>query len=991
MNVRWTRELFPPVPRGWRWRAVLPLLIFLALYGGLLGALVRWDRVMFERPAAFGLLGTSVWVWWLHVTGVTGLRPWRRQVALQVRLLLLGLLVALLAEPRSLRPNDDMSLMYVLDVSDSMQDEAVDESLSFVARTVTGKPAADRAGLAIFGRNAAVELGCQASFPFEGLTLNARVGGDGTNIARGLSLAAALLPEDHPARIVLISDGNATEGHLDSVLARLKARRIPVDVLPVSYDFQKEVWLERLDLPRIVRAGETYEVNILLGSLTAGSSRLVLRENGEVVYEGEVRYAAGKSRIQLPIYLRRPGYYEYSATIEPAPGEDGFRDNNTASAWLYIEGKGRVLLLHDPGGDERDWQPVAAALTAAGLDVQCMDTFSLPTHALSLLPYHVALIVNVPADTVSPTQQEALRAAVYGQGMGLVMIGGKNSFGPGGYRRTPIEQALPVTMDVRQRRMMPKGALAIILHTCEFPEGNTWGKRIAKEAMKVLGPGDEVGILAYGYQGGEKWIFPLTPMKEYQRLVRRVNQAQIGDMPSFATCMTMGLKALEASDAAAKHMVIISDGDPSPPPPELVGKFIAAHVSISMVAIFPHGGMDQSVMQSVARATGGRYYFPNDPSVLPAIFIKEAKTLRRTLIQNKTFLPVVAMPTDILKGIDAFPPLHGYVLTTAKPRAVTILEARLKKGEADPILAVWRYGIGKAAAFTSDLSYNWGKDWVNWEHYRAFVRQLVTDVSGGRRKTSLHVTSFAAGRRGVIMVEDAFKGESLLDLTAEISGPDDRIERLVLKQSGPRRYEGRFELWGRGRYRLLVGGSDGKRQEQALGGFVVNTSLEYKRFRSNPVLLEHIANVTRGRVFSGEETGREVFPADREVRLASQPLALALLMLLAFLLPLDVAVRRIQLDWEMIVSRWRGKDVSTVRTQTVGVLLTRARAWRGPDLADKPKRSGAGGKGKPKPKVEKKPTSPPESAGDGEASPAQPQRTTDRLLARKRQWKSEKK
>ena len=63
---------------------------------------------------------------------------------------------------------------------------------------------------------------------------------------------------------------------------------------------------------------------------------------------------------------------------------------------------------------------------------------------------------------------------------------------------------LPVTMDVSQKKVLPKGALAIILHTCEFAEGNTWGKRITKQAIKVLGAQDEVGVLAYDYQDGEE-------------------------------------------------------------------------------------------------------------------------------------------------------------------------------------------------------------------------------------------------------------------------------------------------------------------------------------------------------------------------------------------------------------------------------------------------------------------------------------------------------
>src|SRR5690606_24188571 len=191
--------------------------------------------------------------------------------------------------------------------------------------------------------------------------------------------------------------------------------------------------------------------------------------------------------------------------------------------------------------------------------------------------------------------------------------------------------------------------------------------------------------------------------------------------------MQMGLAGLQASDAMTKHMIIISDGDPQPPTPALLGQYVASQISVSTVAVFPHGTNTQ-VMQQIASATGGRFYFPNDPKTLPQIFIKEAKTLRRSMIQNETFTPEAGFPSPILKGIDAMPALHGYVITTPKPRSTTILEVPDAE-EPEPVLATWRHGLGTTAAFTSDLSPNWGKDWVTWDRYRAFVQQLIIDIS----------------------------------------------------------------------------------------------------------------------------------------------------------------------------------------------------------------------------------------------------------------------
>ncbi|MCG8584893.1 MAG: glutamine amidotransferase, partial [Pirellulales bacterium] len=440
--------------------------------------------------------------------------------------------------------------------------------------------------------------------------------------------------------------------------------------------------------------------------------------------------------------------------------------------------------------------------------------------------------------------------------------GGENSFGPGGYHRTAVEESLPVTMDITKKKILPKGALAIVLHTCEFPQGNTWGKRITKQAIRVLGSQDEVGVLVYAFDGAEKWLFPLTPAGEYEQLVPKINGAQIGDMPSFQPTMELGLEGLVKSDAATKHMIIISDGDPSPPTPALIRKYRENKISISMVAIFPHGGEDISKMRAVAGVTGGRYYFPSDPAQLPSIFVKESKTLRRSMIQNRTLTPEVSFPSSIVRGIDTVPPLHGFVLTTPKDRAETVLRAPLEEdneNQLDPILATWRYGLATTAAFTSDLSTNWCADWVNWERYRAFVKQMLTKVARVRKPGNLNLWTISSASEGTIVVEDFHPEESFLDVRARVTGPREQTKTIQLEQIAPRRYQANLELWGKGRYHVMVEGSAGERKDFAHGGMIVSYSPEYLRFRSRPQALEDVWKSTGGEALDPNDAGDVIF------------------------------------------------------------------------------------------------------------------------------------
>jgi uncharacterized membrane protein len=981
---RWLLNLAPPPRKRMTFAAVLPLLIFLLLFaGGCLFVSLR-HLMQFSNLAPFGLLVLSVWIWWLQVAGYSGLSGVRATVALVARLSVLAILILALTEPRIVSRTDGLALVYALDVSDSMGEKVSDQSLNYILKTAGGKPEKDEAGLVVFGRDAAVELPPRLSFPFE--VINARVAKDGTDIAKALSLSAAVVPEDKQGRIVLASDGVETEGNVRGILDDLKSRHVAVDVLPIQYEYQHEVWLERLDLPRQVKIGETYEAGVLLNSLQPGDGKLVLRENGKVIAEQTVHYERGKNRYTLPLYFREPGYYEYVATIEPPPGQDGWQENNTAINFLYLKGEGKVLLVTDPQGDPRDWETLVKGLKDAKRLVDVKSAFEFPRDAMSLMPYDCVVFVNVPAEDFDPVQMQSLRDAVYNQGIGFLMVGGKNSFGPGGYHRTPIEETLPVDMDVRQKKVMPKGALAIVLHTCEFPEGNVWAKRIAKEAIRVLGAQDEAGVLIYGNNGnggqwGDQWVFPLTPASEYERLVTLINQCEPSDMPSFQSIMQMGLTGLHASDAATKHMIIISDGDPSPPTPELVQQFVLEKVSVSTVVINPHGGEDIPGMQALASVTGGRHYLVMDPNELPSIFIKEAKTLKRSMIQNTTFVPAVEFSSPGLKGIDSMPPLHAYVLTTPKPRSITILKGP-EKEDINPVLSTWRFGLGTAAAFTSDLSPNWGSDWVQWSQYEPFVKQLMIEISRMEQHSDLNLQTFASGDEGVIQVEDYAPQEAMLEIQAQISGPHERESSLALKQTGPRRYEGRFPLWGQGRYQVALAGVGAGRNEQTLGGFVVAYSPEYLRFRSDPITLREIAGRTGGRILSGQESGKELFTVPREPKETSKSILDWLLILLACLIPIDVGVRRVQLDLS-VIRGWFVGSKKAESTETLGALLKLKEKVR--------ETSGAGRKPAPfisspvSPRPASPPASPKKSAvAEAVPEPETPASTTERLLAMKR-------
>jgi uncharacterized membrane protein len=852
--------------------------IGLALFPGILWAT---NLTSFAAPVALLFGALLPWFAWRHQR--CGVRNRQARVALFCRLLLAFGFVLLLAQPRWRQGSEVLSLVYALDVSDSIDRQARDEALGFVTRTVQQRPHQDEAGLVVFARRAAVELPPRTAFPFE--TINSRISGDGSNLEGGLAMAAAVLPEAHNGRIVLISDGAATGGQLDTVLHDLRRREIPVDVLPIDYQYAREVALERLSLPRQAEPGESFVASVLIRADNLGKGQLELSENGASVYRKTVHWQAGKTRIDIPLSVTDSGYLAYSAKLSVPRGADGWEANNQVRGHLHVAGPGRVLIL--AGADSPDAQVLGQAI---GERCERRNPAMAPRDPLALMPYDALILANIPADRLDYDQQAAIRDAVFNQGMGLLMTGGAHSFGAGGWRRSPIEEALPVDMEVPDD--LPKAGLVIILHTCEFSEGNAWAKRIAKAAIKVLGDDDEVGLIAWLRK--EEWIFHLTPAAEFAALSRKINRATPADMPSFVAPVEMALSELRGSDAAVRHVVIISDGDPKAPPPALLKGCVDYGVTISTVLVDGfHQGAYEDKMQAIADTTGGRFHYPQSPDSLPAIFVKEASSLRQELLRNSQFHPRLVGPADVLRGLGALPQLHGFVMTAPKADAYrcTLTLAGPDPERNDPILALGNFGIGRSAAFTSDIGGPWSRDWMRWQGRDAFVRQLVSAIArreGGQR---LHLEAWSIGNEGIVTVDDPEGFADGASASAMITGPEGRIETVSLRQVAPARFQARFPLWGDGRYQVAASRGASKR---ASGGFDQSYSAEYRRRQSDRGTMAHIAAVTGGRVLGGRESGSEIF-ADRGVRISTRPVFDAILIALICLLPIDVAMRRLRL------------------------------------------------------------------------------------------------
>lgn len=873
--------------------------------------------IHFANPKALVLLLLVALVFFWARRSLSGLGRARGSLALALRALIVTLAVLALAQAQWSFVQDEMSVIYVLDQSRSIPDSAQKEVLDYIRASQEQRHSGDSVGLIVFGGTAAIEkrpsreavlqmpavaaaAEAGAAADREIATLQSMVSVDRTHIAGAMRLALAAFPPSSLKRIVLISDGNENLGSVATEAEVARRNGIRIDVKPVVYTYPNEVMIEKIVAPSEAEKGASFEVRTVVTAHRAQPATLRLFQNDRMLANQPVELREGRNVYTVRRTLDEPGYYAFTAQVESA--EDTIPANNRAAAFTIVRGEGRVLYVE---GDRGHGGNLLRALRQQRLDVHAAGAEAMPLSIGQLIPYDTVILSNVPAGLLGGEGMRAIELAVKDWGVGLVVIGGEHAYGPGGYQDSPLERALPVSMDIKQRRIMPSGALVIVLHTCEIARGNYWARQVALAALRVLSPFDEFGIIYYDWNKGDTWLFPLQRIQNKARLAAMINNCGPGDMPSFIRAFQMAHTALKASTASVKHSVVISDGDPAYPSDKAVQAMVADGITISTVAINPHSALDGQRLSHVAAMGNGRYYPPpSASSQLPQIFIKEAATVRRALIFEEPFKPVVQLSSEIIKGIapDEFPTLRGYVLTTPKQLAEIPLVSQNK----DPVLAHWQFGLGRAVAFTSDANARWAAHWLGWPKYKQFWAQVVRWCARSVEQAGLRARAEVVEDRARVVVDaidEQGRFRNGLKFVGVLVTPDHKEIVLHVVQTGPGRYEAEFDAPASGTHYLSLRYTDAKgRPALYTHGLVVPYSAEYRELKTNDHLLASLARSTGGRVLAaGDDAFARTFPPTARYRHAWP----YLLLLAVILMPFDVLVRRVFLDYAAIYRRVR--------------------------------------------------------------------------------------
>ncbi|MEL6394986.1 MAG: VWA domain-containing protein [Planctomycetota bacterium] len=932
--------------------------------------------VQLARPEWLLLIPTvGLLVIWIARKNLSGLMGWSRRAAVLVRLLVVALIAFALAEPSRRDVSDRVAVVAVVDASRSIPRAEQEDVAAYVEQVRSrADEDTDLLGVVSVARDATVQ-----SIPSRltrGLERGAVGATDASNLAAGVRMAIAVAPEDAANRVLLISDGNETAGSLLAAAEAARAASVPVDVLPVEYDYPAEVIVDRLVAPSNARGGETLNLSVVVTATAPARGRLVILQNGSPLDLDEsptevgqvIELDEGKNVLTVAIEPRTAGPQSFEAVFEPfQDGRGGYQgdsvvENNRASAVTFVGSEGSVLLI---GDDPVEYGPLQAALLESEINVTVLPPTSVPETLTELSGFEAIFIPNQPAGNFSEALQEAIRQYVHDSGGGLIMTGGPNSFGAGGWIGSPLEDALPVRLDPPQRRQMPRGALVLVIHSVEAPNGVYWGKQTALAAVGALSRLDLAGIVEYtGFAGQADFVHPLLPVGDGLSLRRAVNNLRFGDMQTFTPSMNITLQQLQAAQAGQKHVIVISDGDPSLDR-NILGRYRQAGISISTVGVFPHSPGDFNTLRQMAQATGGNFYPVTTQAglaTLPQIFIKEAQTVRRSLIwEGDAFSPALTgVPTETTRGISAVPPISGYVVTTKREGlAVTTLQATQRVGEGqqaeiveDPIAAQWQYGLGRVMAFTSDASTRWASAWTSWGGFRQFWEQHARWAMRPAGSANVRVITERRGDQTVLIVDALDEAGERLNFArfqGRLATPDGEGAEIAIQQVGPGRYEGVVETPDSGSYvATLTYRAPGQREgAPELKGSVQAAIAkpfadEFRALTTNESLLRQVATITGGEVLTRDPEADEPWRREGLTEpVALSPIWLAVAISAIGLFLADVGIRRVRIDLGAIAAsigglfgrageKQAGQDLGALRTARA---RTRERYDDRPDTA----------------------------------------------------------
>ncbi|MBX3232315.1 MAG: VWA domain-containing protein [Labilithrix sp.] len=911
-----------------------------AVFGGALGlagVYIYWREVLtaakatitFARqgtdyellsPKMLGLALLAPFFFWMIGRSLADLPLPQRILSVVLRMAFVALLALGLSRLARTATTQKVATVYLVDVSESVPDAAVEDARAEITKALKEKPEDAIVRVITFARRPrvvpiaddakeapALERHDLAPTDAKGNPNKGRTGlGAATDVASAMQLAYGQYPAGYLRRAVIFTDGVQTDGDMLAEANRAKEFGVKVYTVPYHRPVPGEVALRDLRLPDKVRVGEPFNLHANIFSSRPQKVRATLKQ-GEAIngLDGirDIELKAGDNDVTFKSVVRVAGEVTYALDLADIP-EDRFKENNRFAVSVAVPGRPSVLYAE---GNTSRASYLASALSAQEFDVDVRSPREIPSSIRELERYDFVILSDTPAESVSLTQQDAIESYVRDLGGGFLFAGGEAGFGLGGWYHTTVERILPVRMDSEKKRDEPQVAMVLVLDRSGSMSGLPieMAKAAAKATADTLSSDDLIEVIAF--DSAPTRVVRMTAAKHRARIQSDIARIQPGGGTEIFSALDAAYQSLTSTRARRKHVILLTDGQaPHNGIRDLAQAMAAENISVTSVGL--GSGIDEGLLRMISDAGGGRLYKVMDPQQLPRVFTRETEMVSRNAAVEEYFQPRVVSPADFLRGVDmsSAPYLHGYVATKMKPPpAQEILQSEVQ----EPILARWHVGLGWSLAWTSDVKNLWAVEWLRWPGYGQFWGQLVREHMRQKKRQQYDMSCAIDPATGHVKASiDAIGGDDRfqngLDAKLTVTGPQPNGEtkKITMRQTAPGRYESDFPLERFGSFLLHAslekGVEDGKGGTKSVQvaesfGHVTNPyPREYLALAPDVTTLSRVALVTGGRM---DPAPKDVFDPQGESIKYHQDLWSRFIGAAVAVYLLDLLIRRVRI------------------------------------------------------------------------------------------------
>jgi Mg-chelatase subunit ChlD/uncharacterized membrane protein len=814
---------------------------------------------MFERPIILWLLVASPLV---AVPGILAIkratRPLAAAFATLARLVTFVLLVLMLAGFRlpARAAARRMAMVVAVDESRSIAPDQATWMQGQVSEIRRRLSPLDRMAVLGFGRDAGLLSPLQdPRMPTQNLV---QIDPDATDLAGAMTTALGIFPDNEEKRLVLLTDGNETEGQVVEELPAMSQAGVRVFTAAPPPSALARVAITSFEAPAVVRAETSFALHLDVESeapVPVGA-QIILSSDGNALGIQQVSLAPGLSRFVLPYRVGHSGAYLMRAQIKVPPPL--VAANPAAETALSVIESPRVLVVSPNPPDS-----LIKVLHNRSYDVRTAPPHGLPVDAEDYLAYQAVIIANVSSDALDYGAQAALRRYVADFGGGLVVTG--DTLRDSRFQGTRLEKILPITFQP-QPPPPSREPIAVYLlidrsnsmsYNSRYPavrdgERIRYAKQAAVALLNQLDDTDYAGVIAFD---SEPYILGhLRPLAEQRdELITRVQRLEPGGGTDFKEALEIAEREIDQSGIAVREVILLTDGDTNRQyhdHDQEMADYAKDNIPVSTIRIGPDLE-NLRLLQDFAHATGGVFYRVEDITKLPQLLVHLTHEAENFKWHERSHLDF-GNRSAILNGIAPrdLPPLDFFAMTQAKDGAEVPLLVR-KGQRSAPLLATWQYELGRSAIFSADPDSLGSLAWIRWDRYAQFWSQLVSWVAreGDSGPFSLRVRESNDGA----LEFEAEKADPLPvnNLFCRITGPS-LDNDVAMSQIGTSTYRGESTPLRRGKYglALIIKAGDTERvllrREIASRGAQALDAAEMKLRAANEPLLRTVAVDTGG-------------------------------------------------------------------------------------------------------------------------------------------------